>query len=333
MRQKTQLACALIRPAAAARPRRAGRRARPALAGAAGRAAARGRPRPASAVLLTTHQLAFADGLADRAVMLAGGRRARPGPLGRRARAGPRAGLAVTPSRRPSACADVRRWWRAHGPRAAAGQRGSSRPTSSRSRGAIFGALVYSTAQQRARAGHHRARDARVWGPGLVLVGLVVVARWGAYQGPVVFSVADVGHTLGAPLPRRGLAVRPLARGLARGAVAGAVLAAVVLVGLERRRPRPRRRPRRRPRGRPGRRGRPRRRRGLGRAGVGPRRARRAPADLGGPRRPRSRPRRWPAPPPRRRRRRSCGRGRGAGPSGRSPLAAWPRRPGAARRS
>ena len=96
--------------------------------------------------------------------------------------------------------------------------------------GAIFGALVYSTAHS-ALAQVITVRGTSVWGPGLVLVGLVVVARWGAYQGPVVFSMGDVGHTLGAPLPRRGLAVRPLARGLARGAVAGAVLGAVCSSG------------------------------------------------------------------------------------------------------
>lgn len=126
--------------------------------------------------------------------------------------------------------ADVRRWWRATVPGPPLGQRAEQAYIVALT-GAIFGALVYSTAHS-ALAQVITVRGTSVWGPGLVLVGLVVVARWGAYQGPVVFSMGDVGHTLGAPLPRRGLAVRPLARGLARGAAAGAVLGAVVLVGL-----------------------------------------------------------------------------------------------------
>ena len=56
--------------------------------------------------------------------------------------------------------------------------------------------------------------------------------HWGAYQGPVVFSVPDIAFLLGAPLPRRALAVRRLVLSLAGGAVAGTGLAAVVLVGL-----------------------------------------------------------------------------------------------------
>jgi hypothetical protein len=126
--------------------------------------------------------------------------------------------------------ADVRRWWRATVPGPPLGQRAEQAYIVALT-GAIFGALVYSTAHS-ALAQVITVRGTSVWGPGLVLVGLVVVARWGAYQGPVVFSIGDVGHTLGAPLPRRGLAVRPLARGLARGAAGGAVLGAVVLVGL-----------------------------------------------------------------------------------------------------
>ena len=272
MRQKAQLACALIRPAQLLvldepvvgldPPSQRllgellrggdGRRRR----GAADHAPARLRRRPRRS-----------RGHAP------GGRRARPGPVGRRAGAGPHAGLAVTTSA-DERLADVRRWWRATVPGPPLGQRAEQAYIVALT-GAIFGALVYSTAHS-ALAQVITVRGASVWGPGLVLVGLVVVARWGAYQGPVVFSIGDVGHTLGAPLPRRGLAVRPLARGLAarrggrrRARRRGARRA-------QRRRRRARRRPRGRPRGGPGRRGRPRRRRGLGRAGVGPRRARRA---------------------------------------------------------
>lgn len=73
---------------------------------------------------------------------------------------------------------------------------------------------------------------ATTWGPPVVLVTLLVAARWGAYQGPVVFSVADVAHLLGAPLDRRALAARRLATSLGYGAVTGALLGGVLDVGL-----------------------------------------------------------------------------------------------------
>lgn len=71
------------------------------------------------------------------------------------------------------------------------------------------------------------------WGPSLVLLALLAAGYWGIVQGPVVFSVADLGHlVLGAPLPRRALVTAPLLRALAAGALAGAVAAGVVAVGL-----------------------------------------------------------------------------------------------------
>jgi hypothetical protein len=70
------------------------------------------------------------------------------------------------------------------------------------------------------------------WGPAVALVGLVSVARWGTWQGPVVFAAPDVPFLLGAPLRRSVLAARPFARALAAGAGAGAVVGAVALVGL-----------------------------------------------------------------------------------------------------
>jgi hypothetical protein len=70
------------------------------------------------------------------------------------------------------------------------------------------------------------------WGPAVALVALVAVARWGTWQGPVVFAAPDVPFLLGAPLARRALAARPLARGLVAGATAGAVVGGVALVGL-----------------------------------------------------------------------------------------------------
>ncbi len=71
------------------------------------------------------------------------------------------------------------------------------------------------------------------WGPSLVLLVLLAAGHWGTVQGPVVFSVADVGHlVLGSPLPRRALVAAPLVRALAAAALAGAVAAGVVAVGL-----------------------------------------------------------------------------------------------------
>ena len=69
MRQKTQLACALVRPAALLvldEPVVGLDPPSQLLLGELLREAKRG----GTAVLLTTHQMAFADGLADRAVML-----------------------------------------------------------------------------------------------------------------------------------------------------------------------------------------------------------------------------------------------------------------------
>ena len=73
-----------------------------------------------------------------------------------------------------------------------------------------------------ARAGRDAGWLAQ-FGPPIALVALLMTARWGAYQGPVVFSVPDVAHLLGAPLPRSGLAARRLRSALAAGAPAGAL--------------------------------------------------------------------------------------------------------------
>ena len=72
MRQKAQLACALSGPrSSSCSTSRSSGSTRPRSGCWA--SCCRRPPRPASAVLLTTHQLAFADGLADRAVMLQDG--------------------------------------------------------------------------------------------------------------------------------------------------------------------------------------------------------------------------------------------------------------------
>ena len=74
----------------------------------------------------------------------------------------------------------------------------------------ILGALLYSTASSALGSvadAHHAvpsgARRSRSSASSRV-------ARWGTWQGPVVFAAPDVPFLLGAPLGRRALAVRPL---------------------------------------------------------------------------------------------------------------------------
>jgi hypothetical protein len=135
--------------------------------------------------------------------------------------------VAAPPAARVDA---VRAWWRAARPGPSAGQRLEALYIVAIT-AAIFGVLVYGTAKS-ALAQVVTPHTLEVLGPGVVLLALLLLAQWGAYHGPVVFSVADVAHLLGAPLPRRGLAVGRLARALAAGAGAGALLAAVTAVGL-----------------------------------------------------------------------------------------------------
>jgi hypothetical protein len=124
----------------------------------------------------------------------------------------------------------VRAWWRVQHPPPSLGQRLDFLYTVGII-GGIFGALAYGTASS-ALAQIVTPHGVAVFGPSLALVAVLLVAHWGAYQGPIVFSVPDVAFLLGAPLPRRALAVRRLGLSLAGGAVAGTGLAAVVLVGL-----------------------------------------------------------------------------------------------------
>jgi hypothetical protein len=65
-----------------------------------------------------------------------------------------------------------------------------------------------------------------------MLVAFVAAGLWGAVQGPVVFSAADVAHLLSAPLSRAEVVARPLRRAMLIGAGVGVILAGVVLVGL-----------------------------------------------------------------------------------------------------
>jgi hypothetical protein len=97
--------------------------------------------------------------------------------------------------------------------------------------GGIFGALAYGTASS-ALAQVVTPHSLAVFGPSVAMLAVLLVMHWGAYQGPVVFTVPDVAFLLGAPLPRRALAVRRLVLALAGGAIAGAAVACVVLVGV-----------------------------------------------------------------------------------------------------
>lgn len=93
------------------------------------------------------------------------------------------------------------------------------------------GLLLYGTASS-ALAAWITPSTVPVWGPSLVLLALLVAARWGTWQGPVVFARPDVAFMLGGPLPRAGLVAPRLAWALVRGAVAGGAAGALVLVGL-----------------------------------------------------------------------------------------------------
>jgi hypothetical protein len=126
--------------------------------------------------------------------------------------------------------AAVRAWWRVRHPPPSLGRRIDVAYTAAII-GGILGAVAYGTAGSALAEVLTPAR-LHMFGPAAALVGLVLTARWGAYQGPIVFTVADVGFLLGAPLPRRGLAARRLALALATGMAGGAALAGVLIVGL-----------------------------------------------------------------------------------------------------
>src|SRR3954447_6570215 len=117
------------------------------------------------------------------------------------------------------ALADVRWWWRQTHPGPGVWRRLDTLYMVAISV-AILGGLAYGTASAALAQVVTPEAMAR-FGPAVALLALLVTAQWGAYQGPVVFSVADVAHLLGAPLPRRSLAWRRLVRGLAAGALAG----------------------------------------------------------------------------------------------------------------
>jgi hypothetical protein len=95
----------------------------------------------------------------------------------------------------------------------------------------FIGPLFYGTAST-ALAEVATPHAVSVWAPTLALGSLLALARWGALQGPVVFSSADVMWLLGAPLHRADLVLWRLVRGIVLGAGGGAVVAGLVLVGI-----------------------------------------------------------------------------------------------------
>lgn len=96
---------------------------------------------------------------------------------------------------------------------------------------AIGGPFVYGTASA-ALSEVATPRAVEIWGPALALVALTAVVRWGAVQGPVVFSLADVAQLLGAPLRRAELVLGRLIRGLLLWTGAATVVGGLVVVGV-----------------------------------------------------------------------------------------------------
>jgi hypothetical protein len=96
---------------------------------------------------------------------------------------------------------------------------------------AIGGPFVYGTASE-ALSEVATPHAVAVWGPSLALVALLAALRWGAVQGPVVFSPADIAQLLGAPLRRAELVLGRLVRGLLTWTGAAAVVGGLVVVGV-----------------------------------------------------------------------------------------------------
>jgi hypothetical protein len=96
---------------------------------------------------------------------------------------------------------------------------------------AIGGPFVYGTASE-ALSEVATPRAVGIWGASLALVALFAAVRWGAVQGPVVFSVPDIAQLLGAPLRRAELVLGRLIRGLLVWTGAAAVVGGLVVVGV-----------------------------------------------------------------------------------------------------
>lgn len=71
-----------------------------------------------------------------------------------------------------------------------------------------------------------------VWGPVVLLILLLGALRFGCWQGPVVFSSADVTFLMGAPIALVDLVRGRLLHALLGGAILGAFFAAVLVIGL-----------------------------------------------------------------------------------------------------
>jgi hypothetical protein len=138
--------------------------------------------------------------------------------------------VATAPAAGVRRLAAVRAWMRARRPAPGVGRRLDFAYSVAVVAGMI-GALAYGTASS-TLAEVVTPQWLATFGPSLGLAALLAATRWGAYQGPVVFSIADVAFLLGAPLPRRGLATRRLVRALAGGAAAGAAVGCAAIVGL-----------------------------------------------------------------------------------------------------
>ena len=105
----------------------------------------------------------------------------------------------------------------------------------------LYTAIAAWTGYQALRQGPARG-GAALWltGGGLarlatvaLLLGLLATLRFATWQGPVVFTAAEVQWLLGSPLPRAELVRARLGRGLLAGAAAGAALGLAAFVLLE----------------------------------------------------------------------------------------------------
>jgi hypothetical protein len=95
--------------------------------------------------------------------------------------------------------------------------------------GAIFGALA-GHAISDAIGGSLDAHKLLVYGPVLLMLVLLAAVRFGAWQGPVLFSAPDVGLLMAAPIALAALIKPKLDQSLMLGAVAGAVVGGIGLL-------------------------------------------------------------------------------------------------------
>ena len=229
MRQKTGLACALIRPAELLMLDEPVVGLDPPSQTLLGEllldAKADGK-----AVLLTTHQMCFADGVADRAIVLGEGGVLDRGRGRTCASAPPTGWLPEMPNAAPRrARRDVRRSGAPCRSRPASSSGWSPSTTCSSRRDRRPVRLRHG---EQALAEVATPRGGGHVGPVAGARRLLALVRWGAVQGPVVFSVADVAQLLGAPLRRAELVTRAAGARAARGRHRGRRRGGLVVVGL-----------------------------------------------------------------------------------------------------